>query len=887
MPWSPELVTPDMPPRRGWFAGQHAKAVIPVATATAAGNVPVVAASAFLTAPVAAATADTLTPGVGLSSPVTAPVAAATAAALVPVVAHGSTIAAPVAAATADTLVPAAAYGSTVVAPLATSTADGLVPVVGGGSGVTAPVAAATADTLTPGVGLSAAITAPVAAATADALAPAISAGAGVTAPVAAATADTLTPTVSVTSSPPQTVALTGIPSSAAVGAPTVSVSTVNVALTGIPSSAAVGAPTITVGGVTVSGVSANYASTDFSEVRSSGPQESGDPVSISGGQLTLLSTTNYTNYAWLSIDMRGKAIHTAMTQNITQGVGEESEVGLAVWVAGSPTSDQLRFVTDGVGGLGASRWNNVNGTTTYWATAYNATTHKYLRIGESDGRIYYDYSSDGVNWTTAVDIVNPVSVVAANAGLYAGRWGTGTNSSAKFDELAIYSPPRVGRPTVTPGAVNVALTSIPDFYDPFTVDRPEDWWNNPPYQIVSGGRVELISDPAYDGWRALKYNINLTGNAVSVAMTPNLPIGSTEEQGCGLSLAGGTGEAVAIEFGAFTSGFGSLIFREQVAGVWDDVYLNYDPVAHKYVRIREAGGLLYWETSPNGSNWVVQRSKAPAIPVTNRAVAIFAGQWGTGTGGSAFFDDFSLQVRDTASRMGLPTVTTDYNINLTGIPSSAAVGAPTVTAPLPPQVEYGSTGSASTGTGTISYTHNIAADDDYIVIYVMSGSSSTPGCTVGGTACTVLSAATLAGNFSGVNCYQSVFGLDVSSEGATPKSGNQTVSSSASSAGNIEGHTFKNVDHIGTVAAATAASGNASQTVTGLNSRDMISNGIGTGTGTWASYSQTQDYNITVSSFVRWTLLVGHARGGASVAFTATHTSGRWRSVCVPLIAA
>lgn len=226
-----------------------------------------------------------------------------------------------------------------------------------------------------------------------------------------------------------------------------------------------------------------------------------------------------------------------------------------------------------------------------------------------------------------------------------------------------------------------------------------------------------------------------------------------------------------------------------------------------------------------------------------------------------------------------LPNVGRSYPLVAPAINAAAAISAPVIAVANP--VSYGSTGSAATGTGTLSYSHTIAADDNCIVVYVMSGGSSIATPTVGGVSMNVAAAAALSGNFSGVNCYLAVFYL------LNPGSGAKTVQvTGISSAGNLEGHTFKNVASVGTAVSATNTTGSPSQTITTAPSAlDMISNGMGSGSAAFTSYSKTQDYSIGVSSFVRWTLTVGHSVGGASQVFSASHSSSQWRSVCVPLL--
>lgn len=54
-----------------------------------------------------------------------------------------------------------------------------------------------------------------------------------------------------------------------------------------------------------------------------------------------------------------------------------------------------------------------------------------------------------------------------------------------------------------------------------------------------------------------------------------------------------------------------TLFLRELVAGTPDDATVPYDDTTMRWWRIREAAGDVFWETSPDGADWTVQRTKA------------------------------------------------------------------------------------------------------------------------------------------------------------------------------------------------------------------------------------------------------------------------------------
>lgn len=75
-------------------------------------------------------------------------------------------------------------------------------------------------------------------------------------------------------------------------------------------------------------------------------------------------------------------------------------------------------------------------------STAYNSAIHKWLRIQESGGRIYYDYSTDGLIWTNFTNLVNPFVItavfVAPSVGTFAAE---ASGTSTVFDNFDVIPP--------------------------------------------------------------------------------------------------------------------------------------------------------------------------------------------------------------------------------------------------------------------------------------------------------------------------------------------------------------------------------------------------------------------------------------------------------------
>jgi hypothetical protein len=82
-----------------------------------------------------------------------------------------------------------------------------------------------------------------------------------------------------------------------------------------------------------------------------------------------------------------------------------------------------------------------------------------------------------------------------------------------------------------------------------------------------------------------------------------------------------------------------------RVAGAGPSVSIVFDPGAHRWLRLREQDGSVYWDTSPDGSTWTNRRQE-PAPSFTLAAIPLNIGGGAldaTPGAGRVAFDNFNL----------------------------------------------------------------------------------------------------------------------------------------------------------------------------------------------------------------------------------------------------
>lgn len=94
---------------------------------------------------------------------------------------------------------------------------------------------------------------------------------------------------------------------------------------------------------------------------------------------------------------------------------------------------------------LSAYRIVSGAGTTVASAT-YNASDHRWLRIRESSGTVYWDVSSNGTSWTQFASWVSTLTLTAVYPSFETGYWGTESDAGTVIIDNYNLAPPAATR---------------------------------------------------------------------------------------------------------------------------------------------------------------------------------------------------------------------------------------------------------------------------------------------------------------------------------------------------------------------------------------------------------------------------------------------------------
>ncbi|NUP15372.1 MAG: hypothetical protein HOZ81_04570 [Streptomyces sp.] len=144
------------------------------------------------------------------------------------------------------------------------------------------------------------------------------------------------------------------------------------------------------------------------------------------------------------------------------------------------------------------------------------------------------------------------------------------------------------------------------------------NWGNSYGGVSESGGKAHVPCTTSYAGYQTA-YSWTLAGASFYVAVT-TVPAASTATEAYASVFVNHpdiatNGTRVGFVINTVT---GQLRCKSDV-GYFDAaaVDITYSAVTHKFLRLRETGGNVYWDTSPDGSTWTNRRTLATPAWVT------------------------------------------------------------------------------------------------------------------------------------------------------------------------------------------------------------------------------------------------------------------------------
>lgn len=243
------------------------------------------------------------------------------------------------------------------------------------------------------------------------------------------------------------------------------------------------------------------------------------------------------------------------------------------------------------------------------------------------------------------------------------------------------------------------------------------NWGNSYGGALETGGRARLPCVAGqYSGYQTAK-DWTLAGSTAYVQLPLAAAVnGATVEAQTMFNIIQATaGTTIAININTVAN---TIRFESNVNYVdGSAVSLTYNASTHAWLRIRESGGTLFWDTSTDGSSWTNRRSISTPAWVTNgvNSVAVeLLSYRNNGTTNYAEFDNFNTAASSAAVYLMSASLTADGTQTAALTPSAvlgaALQGSSSIDASATQAAVLGATLSASSRLG--AQTDHAAGDD-------------------------------------------------------------------------------------------------------------------------------------------------------------------------------
>lgn len=352
-----------------------------------------------------------------------------------------------------------------------------------------------------------------------------------------------------------------------------------------------------------------------------------GANVKINNGQIEITTDTTASYYGAESLGIYDLTGSYAMVKLVNAGSQVTDFTAAAIDLT-LDTNNSIGFIVNG-GSLVAQK-HIAGAYTEVTSTTYNSAIHKYLKIRESGGTVYWDYSTDGLSWinlgsfavaslfaitgllqgfsagcdsagisasTVILDDFN-IKMVSVIEGLLEDNFDDGTFNTSLFDKFETNSATVTegsGRLTMTPASSTAGSSG--GIYTDLYYDFTGKYWGTKVSQTCSGTLAETHLMVKKDGNNYLR-----------------------------ISKAGGDT---------------TLYCHKIVAGTWTQVAtVTYNATTMLYWRIRESSGTIYFEYSADKVTWTAIGSTANPFVVTSMYPQISVYADNVASAGSAYFDE-------------------------------------------------------------------------------------------------------------------------------------------------------------------------------------------------------------------------------------------------------
>jgi hypothetical protein len=150
--------------------------------------------------------------------------------------------------------------------------------------------------------------------------------------------------------------------------------------------------------------------------------------TTFTGAGVTVASPAGTDVYGGLDSAVNWSLARSAMYVRLVDA-GNQSLASWQVFINASASSGGVQWMLQG--GTLAAQSSTGSGYTDAATITYSATAMRWLRIREASGTVYWDYSADGVTWTTLASAADPVALTSVQVQIGSGTYADEASSTS------------------------------------------------------------------------------------------------------------------------------------------------------------------------------------------------------------------------------------------------------------------------------------------------------------------------------------------------------------------------------------------------------------------------------------------------------------------------
>jgi hypothetical protein len=266
----------------------------------------------------------------------------------------------------------------------------------------------------------------------------------------------------------------------------------------------------------------------------------------------------------------------------------------------------------------------------------YDPVQHLYWAIRDDGlGTLFWETSPNGVSFTVRAQKptaqLAPISAVDVQFGAYDNS-SDASPGGAAFDDL------NGGGPASEKWCPSSSFTD--DFNDGVRAPKWGNAYADPEVGMSeSNGTLNFAMASSMTGFGSYLSNVSfdMTGDAVLVQIPAGPNVATTAQ--IYLRASTDSNNGVVIDFEK-----GTVYFQKEIAGNTTDVGSTAVSASTAWIRIRESGGMTFWESSADGKTWTVHGQAANVIDMTRVDIQIGGGMYENVLNpGTSKFDNYNL----------------------------------------------------------------------------------------------------------------------------------------------------------------------------------------------------------------------------------------------------